>query len=112
MHGVAFDADVLFVAIQLAEPDDDYDPVDLGGTDGDGNVTPEQDFTGIDSFFSQLFNFYNFYDVDIVNNSYGFSGNIIDYTETQVRNAFPLTIAEMSLLAGIWFVVIVFKITV
>ena len=96
MHGVAFDADVLFVAIQLAEPDDDYDPVDLGGTDGDGNVTPEQDFTGIDSFFSQLFNFYNFYDVDIVNNSYGFSGNIIDYTETQVRNAFPLTIAEMS----------------
>jgi hypothetical protein len=96
MHGVAFDADVLFVAIQLAEPDDDYDPVDLGGTDGDGDVTPEQDFTGIDSFFSQLFNFYNFYDVDIVNNSYGFPGNVIDYTETQVRNAFPLTIAEMS----------------
>ena len=25
MHGVAFDADVLFVAIQLAEPDPDYD---------------------------------------------------------------------------------------
>ena len=50
-------------------------------------------FTGIDSFFSSLFDFYDFYDADIVNNSYGFSGNIIDYTEAQVRNAFPNTIA-------------------
>ena len=30
MHGVGFDADILFVAIQLAEPDEDYDPIDLG----------------------------------------------------------------------------------
>ena len=30
MHGVAFEANVLFIAIQLAEPDPDYDPVDLG----------------------------------------------------------------------------------
>ena len=34
--------------------------------------------------------------VDIVNNSYGYSGNINDYTEAQVRYAFPNTIAEMS----------------
>ena len=39
MHGVAFDADVLFVAIQLAEPDPDYDPVDIGDDDGSGNVS-------------------------------------------------------------------------
>ena len=96
MHGVAFDADVLFVAIQLAEPDPDYDPVDLGDDDGSGNVSNAPDFTGIDSFFQQLFEIYNDFNVDIVNNSYGYSGNIIEYTEAQVRNAFPKTIAEMS----------------
>ena len=96
MHGVAFDAEVLFVAIQLAEPDPDYDPVDIGDDDGSGNVTGAPDFTGIDNFFSDLFAIYNDYDVDIVNNSYGYSGNINDYTEAQVRYAFPKTIEEMS----------------
>jgi len=96
MHGVAFDANVLFIAIQLAEPDPNYDPVDLGSDDGAGNVSNAPDFTGIDNFFTQLFEIYNQYDVDIVNNSYGYSGNIIDYTEAQVRNAFPKTIVEMS----------------
>ena len=61
-----------------------------------GNVSGAPDFTGIDNFFSQLFEIYNDYDVDIVNNSYGYSGNINDYTEAQVRYAFPNTIAEMS----------------
>ena len=100
MHGVAFDSQVLFVAIQLAEPDPEYDPIDLGDTDSSGEVTNAEnlaaEFSGIDNFFSSLFEFYNFYDVDIVNNSYGFSGNIIDYSESQVRTAFPKTIAEMS----------------
>ena len=100
MHGVAFDSRVLFVAIQLAEPDPEYDPIDLGETDSSGEVTNADDlaaeFAGIDNFFSSLFEFYNFYDADIVNNSYGFSGNIIDYTESQVRTAFPKTILEMS----------------
>ena len=96
MHGVAFEANVLFVAIQLAEPDPDYDPVDIGTDDGSGTVSDAPDFTGIDNFFSSLFEIYNQYDVDIVNNSYGYSGNIIDYTEAQVRYAFPKTIVEMS----------------
>jgi len=96
MHGVAFEADILFVAIQLAEPDPNYDPVDIGNDDGSGNVSDAPDFTGIDNFFSQLFEIYNDYDVNIVNNSYGYSGNIIDYTEAQVRYAFPKTITEMS----------------
>ena len=96
MHGVAFEADILFVAIQLAEPDPNYDPVDIGNDDGSGNVSDAPDFTGIDNFFSQLFKIYNDYDVNIVNNSYGYSGNIIDYTEAQVRYAFPKTITEMS----------------
>lgn len=100
MHGVAFDATVLFIAIQLSEPDPDYDPIDLGDTDSSGDLTNAPDiaeqFASTDNFFSSLFDIYNFYDVDIVNNSYGFSGNIIDYTEAQVRNALPKTIAEMS----------------
>ena len=96
MHGVAFEADILFVAIQLAEPDPNYNPVDIGNDDGSGNVSDAPDFTGIDNFFSQLFEIYNDYDVNIVNNSYGYSGNIIDYTEAQIRYAFPKTITEMS----------------
>ena len=64
MHGVAFEADILFVAIQLAEPDPDYDPVDIGNDDGSGNVSDAPDFTGIDNFFSQLFEIYNDYDVN------------------------------------------------
>ena len=95
MQGVAFDADILFTAIQLAEPDDDYDPVDLGDTDTDPGEVNE-DFTGIDNFFSQLFEIYNVAEVDIVNNSYGYSGNVIDYTESQIRSAFPKTIEEMA----------------
>ena len=55
MHGVAFNSNILFTAIQLAEPDENYDPVDLG--DSSGNNAP--DFTGIDNFFSQLFEIYN-----------------------------------------------------
>ena len=96
IHGVAFDAEILFIAIRLGSPQDDYDPVDIGDDDGSGNVTNAPDFTGIDNFFAQLFNIYNSYDVDIVNNSYGYPGNIVDFTEAQVRYAFPKTIAEMS----------------
>ena len=47
MHGVAFDSQVLFVAIQLAEPDPDYDPVDLGETDSSGEVTNPDDLKRI-----------------------------------------------------------------
>jgi hypothetical protein len=97
MHGVAFDAEVLFVAIELGSPPDDYDPVDIGTDDGSGNITDAPDnLAGIDNFFSQLFAIYNDYDADIVNNSYGYSGNVNDFTESLVRNAFPNTIQVMS----------------
>ena len=46
-----------FVAIQLAEPDPDYDPVDLGSDDGSGTVTDAPDFTGIDNFFVSYLKF-------------------------------------------------------
>ena len=91
-HGVAFDAKVFFVAIQLAEPDPDYDPIDLGDSSGDNSP----DYSGVDDFFEQLFDFFQSNNVDIVNNSYGYSGNINDYNEVQVRNAFPKTIASVA----------------
>jgi len=96
MHGVAFDAEILFVAINLGPPPDDYDPIDIGTDDGSGNVTNAPDFTGIDNFFSELFEIYNDFNADVVNNSYGYSGNINDFTEAQVRYAFPNTIEVMS----------------
>ena len=93
MHGVAFNADIFFVAIQLAEPDDTYEPIDLGdGAGGD----PDPDFSGVDNFFENLFEVYTSRNIDIVNNSYGYSGNIIDYSEEVVRNAFPKTIAAIA----------------
>ncbi|MEK9649746.1 MAG: S8 family peptidase [Gammaproteobacteria bacterium] len=93
MHGVAFDADIFFVAIQLAEPDDTYDPIDIGDGSGGDN---QPDFSGVDNFFENLFKVFTSRKIDIVNNSYGYSGNIIDYTETAVRNAFPKTIQAIA----------------
>ena len=93
MHGVAFDADIFFIAIQLAEPDDTYEPIDLG--DGPGG-DPDPDFSGVDNFFESLFDVYISRNIDIVNNSYGYSGNIIDYSEDIIRNAFPKTIAAIA----------------
>ena len=48
-------SNILFTAIQLAEPDENYDPVDLGDSSGDN----APDFTGIDNFFSQPYIFSN-----------------------------------------------------
>ena len=88
-HGVAYDAKIFFVAIQLSAPDPDYDPIDLGDDTGAG----APDYSGIDNFFDQLFDIFKSNGVGVVNNSYGWSGNINDYNETQLRNAFPKTIA-------------------
>ncbi|GIS76135.1 MAG: hypothetical protein CM1200mP12_18540 [Gammaproteobacteria bacterium] len=54
-HGVAFDAKVFFVAIQLAEPDPDYDPIDLGDSSGDNSP----DYSGVDNFFGNYLIFSN-----------------------------------------------------
>ena len=62
-HGVAFDAKVFFVAIQLSEPDENYDPIDLGDSSGDN----APDYSGVDNFFEQLFGIFKSNNVDIVN---------------------------------------------
>ncbi len=92
IHGVAYDAKIFFVAIQLSAPDPDYDPIDLGDDTGAG----APDYSGIDNFFDQLFDIFKSNGVGVVNNSYGWSGNINDYNETQLRSAFPKTIAAMA----------------
>ena len=88
MHGVAFNAKIFFIAVQLGEAPPDYDPVDLGDSTGAGSP----DYSGVDNFYNQVFGIFINNDVDIVNNSFGYTGTINDYTEAQLRNAFPNTI--------------------
>jgi len=97
MHGVAWDADIFFVAIRLSDPDDDYEPVDLG--DGDSSTTdPDlaESLKSTDEFFENIFQVFTSRDIDIINNSYGFSGNIVDYSEEIIRDAFPRTIQAIA----------------
>ena len=92
MHGMAFNAKIFFIAVQLGEAPPDYDPVDLGDSTGAGSP----DYSGVDNFYNQVFNIFISNGVDIVNNSFGYTGTINDYTEAQLRNAFPDTISRIS----------------
>jgi subtilisin family serine protease len=93
MHGVAFDANIFFVAIELAEPDDTYEPVDLG--DGPGG-DPDPNYEPVDNFFEYIFELHTSRQIDVVNNSYGYSGSILDYSEQVIRNAFSKSIAAIA----------------
>tara|TARA_B100001057_G_scaffold289915_1_gene289937 strand:+ start:1857 stop:4361 length:2505 start_codon:yes stop_codon:yes gene_type:complete len=92
MHGVAFDAKVFFLAVQLGTAPENYDPVDLGDSSGEGS----SDFSGIDTFYDQVFEVFIDNDVDIVNNSFGYTGTITQYTEEQLRSNFSKTIERIS----------------
>ena len=92
MHGVAFDAKVFFLAVQLGSAPEDYDPVDLGDSSGDSSP----DYSGIDSFYDQVFEIFINNGVDVVNNSFGYTGTITEYTEEQLRANFPDTISRIS----------------
>ena len=92
MHGVAFDAKVFFLAVQLGSAPEDYDPVDLGDSTGEGSP----DYSGTDNFYDQVFSIFIDNEVDVINNSFGFTGTIIEYTEEQLRTNFPNTIATIS----------------
>jgi len=92
MHGVAFDAKVFFIAVQLGSAPEDYDPVDLGDSSGEGSP----DYSGIDNFYDQVFEVFIENGVDVINNSFGYTGTIIEYTEDQLRTNFPNTIERIS----------------
>ena len=76
----------------MGEPSDDYDPVDLGDSTGAGSP----DYSGIDNFYDQVFEVFIDNGVDVVNNSFGYTGTITEYTEEQLRTNFPETIARIS----------------
>ena len=87
MHGVAYDAQLFFISIELSDPPDDYEPAVIDET---------VDYTGIDSSWSQLEDYFVQRNVTVVNGSFGYQGNINEYTEENLRYAFPLTIEVMA----------------
>ena len=92
MHGVAYDAKIFFIAVQLGEASEDYEPIDLGDSSGAG----APDYSGVDNFYDQVFEIFINNSVDVVNNSFGFTGTINEYTEAQLRANFPNTISRIS----------------
>ena len=80
MHGVAYDAQILFIAIELGSPpsDGEYEPIDL----------PEFSWKRFDE---QESNFYRELSSksDVINNSFGFTGQITDYSKEILQNTFP-----------------------
>ena len=87
MHGVAFDAQLFFISIELSDPPEDYDPVTIDET---------VDFTAIDNAWSQLEDLFVQREVTVVNGSFGYQGNINDYEEENLRYAFPRTIEVLA----------------
>ena len=87
MHGVAFDAQLFFISIELSAPPEEYDPVTIDET---------VDFTEIDNAWSQLEDFFVQREVTVVNGSFGYQGNINDYEEENLRYAFPKTIEVLA----------------
>jgi len=87
MHGVAFNASLFFISIELSDPPEDYDPVTIDST---------VDFTAIDDAWSSLESYFTEKGVTAVNGSFGYQGNINDYNEVDLRYAFPKTIAVLA----------------
>ena len=72
MHGVAFDAQLFFISIKLGTAGEDYEPAQIDTT---------VDYSGVDSSWSQLEGVFVERGVTVVNGSFGYQGNINDYTE-------------------------------
>ena len=87
MHGVAFDAQLFFISIKLGTAGEDYEPAQIDST---------VDYTGVDDSWSQLVNYFVERGVTVVNGSFGYQGNINDYTEENLRYAFPKTIEVLA----------------
>lgn len=80
MHGIAFDAQILFIAIELGSPpsDGEYEPLAIEEFSWEAYDTQES------LFYKDLAS-----KTDVVNNSFGFTGQITDYSKDQVENTFP-----------------------
>lgn len=80
MHGIAFDSQILFVAIELGSPpsDGEYEPLAIS----------EFSWEAYDEAESKFYK-YMASKTDIINNSFGFTGQITDYSKEQIKNTFP-----------------------
>ena len=87
IHGVAFDAQLFFISIELGTAGETYEPATIDST---------VDYTGIDNSWSQLEAEFVAKGVTVVNGSFGYQGNINDYTEANIRDAFPKTIQVLA----------------
>ena len=67
IHGVAFDAQLFFISIELGTAGDTYEPATIDST---------VDYTGIDNSWSQLEAEFVDKNVTVVNGSFGYQGNI------------------------------------
>ena len=87
MHGIAFDAQILFVSVELGSPpsDGEYQPIEI----------EKFDWTAYDAqealFYKDIAS-----KTDVVNNSFGFTGQITDYSEEVIKNTFPKFIKSLS----------------
>ena len=82
MHGVAYDAKLLMIGIQLGQATPVYRPVDL--SNGPSYRSLDEQGQGIYRRISGL--------TRIVNHSFGYEGVVTDYTAEEVRGAFGRTI--------------------
>ena len=87
MHGIAYDAQLLFVSIELGSPpsDGEYEPIAI----------QEFNWKAYDAqealFYKDLAS-----KTDVINNSFGFTGQITDYTKEVVEQTFPKFIKALS----------------
>ena len=80
MHGVAYDAQILFIAIELGSPpsDGEYEPIDIPAFSWERFDEQES------KFYKELSS-----KSDVINNSFGFTGQITDYSKETLQNTFP-----------------------
>ena len=87
MHGVAYNAQILFVAVELGSPpiDFEYEPLDIEAFSWDRFDEEES------LFYKELSS-----KTDVINNSFGFTGQITDFSKEILENTFPKLIETLA----------------
>ena len=86
VHGIAFNAKLFSVGIPFSDPPDYYDPIDL---------SLPGFLSSTDLEFAEISNRLN-PSVTAINLSFGYFGNIEDYSETEIRGALPRTLEAIA----------------
>ena len=80
MHGIAFDSEILFVAIELGSPPSDGEYETLAISEFSWEAYDEREA----KFYKEISS-----KADVINNSFGFTGQVSDYTKEDLENTFP-----------------------